>query len=94
MTDSDASEREPSQCQIWEIGVSEAGDPETWEHHHPLAKTASAAQKQAQRASDLCDPIVYMTEGPFKPDDVDDIEAELEPERRRTETERLTGWVE
>jgi hypothetical protein len=52
----------------WEIGVTEAGDSDEWEHHHPHAETASEAQTQAQRESSLADPIVYMTEGPFEDD--------------------------
>lgn len=62
MTDNDKTERESPQ---WEIGVNEAGYPDQWEHHHPRAKTASEAQKQAQQESDFDDPVVYMTEGPF-----------------------------
>jgi hypothetical protein len=64
----DETDELPFAC-VWEVGVSEAGDPDDWEHHHPRTTTPDDARKQAQRDSDLFDPIVYMCEGPFKPDD-------------------------
>lgn len=60
----------PFRC-MWEVGVNEAGDPDDWNHYHPLAKSEEEAERKAQqeaREDGYTDPCPYMVEGPFKPD--------------------------
>ena len=66
------TEREelPFKC-MFEVGVNEAGDPDDWEHDHPLAKSADEAERKAQEMAlkdRFTDPYPYMCHGPFKPD--------------------------
>ncbi|GAA1280181.1 MULTISPECIES: hypothetical protein [Actinomycetes] len=61
----------PFRCQ-WEVGVNEAGDPDDWDHYHPLAKSEDEAERKAQqeaRDDGYTDPYPYMVTGPFKPKD-------------------------
>lgn len=69
-TGNDRPDELPFRCE-WEVGVNEAGDPEDWMHVHPLATSAEEAERKAKkkaRKDRFTDPVVYMTEGPFRPD--------------------------
>jgi len=60
----------PFECE-WEIAVNEAGDPDDWDHYHPLAKSVGEAERKAQeeaRKDGYTDPYPNTVFGPIKPD--------------------------
>lgn len=69
----------PFKCE-YEIGVHPAGQPEEWEHYHPKAGTLNEAESLAKgsaRHDGMEEPVVYMTSGPFKPDNPSRVGREM-----------------
>lgn len=59
----------PFSCE-WEVGINEAGDPDNWDHYHPIAKSEKEAKRKAQqeaREDGYTDPYPIHVYGPVKP---------------------------